>query len=404
MRSARFLLVATLLAVLSARAWSAEPLTWWSVSPVPAEGAVTDDVSLALLPNGEPAIAYFCDGNLKYSWREGGAWKISTVGKGGWYPSLAILPSGQPAVSHVPDNWSVKYAWFDGLTWNETSLADWSPAWTSLAILPSGYPAVAYKEQYNYDARYAWYDGTTWRTTIADGPGDQGSYCSLAVGLDGEPAISYQDRGGFDLRYAWRSGGSWHSTLVDSTGPTGARTSLVFLPDGSPAISYSDELGGPLRYAHRDGSTWTKTIVDPDGGGWSTLKVWRGCPAIAYQFGLSGIRFTWFENGTWHREVIDTVERRSAHLAILPNGQPVVLYQGQNQFHYAERRVIEHGDLNCDGAVNFKDINPFVLALSAWGTYQQIYPDCNLMLADMNADGFVTFKDINPFVALLAGV
>jgi hypothetical protein len=59
------------------------------------------------------------------------------------------------------------------------------------------------------------------------------------------------------------------------------------------------------------------------------------------------------------------------------------------------------GDLNCDGVVNFDDINPFVLALTDPAGYAATYPSCNILLADVNADGVVDFDDINPFVALL---
>jgi hypothetical protein len=61
------------------------------------------------------------------------------------------------------------------------------------------------------------------------------------------------------------------------------------------------------------------------------------------------------------------------------------------------------GDLNCDGAVNFGDINPFTLALTNWGAYVQQYPECDIDLADINGDGYVDFGDINPFVALFMG-
>ena len=60
------------------------------------------------------------------------------------------------------------------------------------------------------------------------------------------------------------------------------------------------------------------------------------------------------------------------------------------------------GDLNCDGFVNFGDINPFVLALTGHGQYVVQYPNCDWMLADCNIDGYVDFTDINPFVALLS--
>jgi len=65
------------------------------------------------------------------------------------------------------------------------------------------------------------------------------------------------------------------------------------------------------------------------------------------------------------------------------------------------------GDLNCDDAVDFGDINPFVLALSDWSAWMTQYPDCPPRNADINGDGLFGgwrgFGDINAFVDLLAG-
>ncbi len=60
------------------------------------------------------------------------------------------------------------------------------------------------------------------------------------------------------------------------------------------------------------------------------------------------------------------------------------------------------GDVNCDGAANFNDINPFVMALVGRSGYEARYPDCRWLHADVNGDGYVDFGDINPFVACLA--
>ncbi len=61
------------------------------------------------------------------------------------------------------------------------------------------------------------------------------------------------------------------------------------------------------------------------------------------------------------------------------------------------------GDLNCDGAVDFNDINPFVLALSLGETeYYNQYPSCHFYNADTDSNGAVDFGDINPFVACLS--
>ena len=65
--------------------------------------------------------------------------------------------------------------------------------------------------------------------------------------------------------------------------------------------------------------------------------------------------------------------------------------------------VWQRGDMNCDGSVSFRDINPFVLALSSQASYETAYPDCRFSNADVNGDASVSFRDINPFVALLAG-
>lgn len=55
------------------------------------------------------------------------------------------------------------------------------------------------------------------------------------------------------------------------------------------------------------------------------------------------------------------------------------------------------GDVNCDGGVDFGDINAFVEAL----TTGEGYPGCWRENADINGDGSVDFADINPFVQLL---
>ncbi len=59
------------------------------------------------------------------------------------------------------------------------------------------------------------------------------------------------------------------------------------------------------------------------------------------------------------------------------------------------------GDLNCDGSVDFGDINPFVLALADPAGWQAAYPNCPPENGDINLDGSVDFGDINPFVTLL---
>ena len=59
------------------------------------------------------------------------------------------------------------------------------------------------------------------------------------------------------------------------------------------------------------------------------------------------------------------------------------------------------GDMNCDGAIDLFDVDPFTVAMTAPGDYEFIYPDCSLALADIDGNGEVNLFDIDPFVVLL---
>ena len=65
-----------------------------------------------------------------------------------------------------------------------------------------------------------------------------------------------------------------------------------------------------------------------------------------------------------------------------------------------------YGDLNCDGTVDFADINPFVLYLSNFAGWQATFPRCHALNGDINGDGTYgqsSLGDINPFIELLIG-
>ena len=55
------------------------------------------------------------------------------------------------------------------------------------------------------------------------------------------------------------------------------------------------------------------------------------------------------------------------------------------------------GEMNCDGAINFADIDPFVAVLGGGPCCDPTGYNC-----DVNGDGAVNFADIDPFVALLS--
>ena len=67
-----------------------------------------------------------------------------------------------------------------------------------------------------------------------------------------------------------------------------------------------------------------------------------------------------------------------------------------------EQQAICRGDCNCDGIIDFDDINPFVSAIGAEPVaWNLAHAGCHWLNADCDGDGDVDFDDIDPFVALL---
>ena len=60
------------------------------------------------------------------------------------------------------------------------------------------------------------------------------------------------------------------------------------------------------------------------------------------------------------------------------------------------------GDCNCDGQVDYGDIDAFVAALTGEAGYLAQYPACIWLNADCDNDGHVNYEDIDAFVALLS--
>jgi hypothetical protein len=102
--------------------------------------------------------------------------------------------------------------------------------------------------------------------------------------------------------------------------------------------------------------------------------------------------------------IANTIEEIAAPPFSSPiSGAAALIGSGQITFTVSGPAVCT-GDLNCDGAIGFGDINPFVLYLSNNPAWASMYVGCNSLNGDINGDGTYgpsSFGDINPFVTLL---
>jgi hypothetical protein len=105
----------------------------------------------------------------------------------------------------------------------------------------------------------------------------------------------------------------------------------------------------------------------------------------------------------------DTSGRWGDYSAVNPDPSAANILWAHHEYNlggswrtWVAQLVLPRGDTNCDGLVDFADINPFILALADPAGYAAAYPDCPLANRDINGDGACDFADINPFIALLS--
>lgn len=165
------------------------------------------------------------------------------------------------------------------------------------------------------------------------------------------------------------------------------------------AFYYTDDAGMIDLGLDLGATSWTGPVAANDDG---QILLWlmddQSYEVFAYIFAP--------EFGAHDLNDLTTIEldwQISDPIDINASGQILVQGFRINRYKSAVLTPVQSGDLNCDGAVNGFDIDPFVLALGNEAAYAEAYPRCAAYLADVNDDGEVNGFDIDPFVALLGG-
>lgn len=146
-------------------------------------------------------------------------------------------------------------------------------------------------------------------------------------------------------------------------GPAETNVAFHLAPDGTHALV--QKYGSPLIWVYDLAARQITSVVDPGDLGTDYMNKWTVC---------------W--DGAGQRAYVPICSSLGG-VAIL---EPTL-----------------RGDMNCDGAVDFDDIDPFLTALSGRAAFETLYPDCNWLSGDIDNDGGVNSNDVDPFVALLGG-
>jgi hypothetical protein len=203
---------------------------------------------------------------------------------------------------------------------------------------------------------------------------------------------------------------SLHSFVIDETDlltPLQTRTYFAQVAAGEAALKatlvYTDPHGNPSVQSQHRVNDLSLKVITPDGTiywgnrGLSTARWTTSGGSADTKNTVENVFLASPATGLWKVQVSGS--------EIVQDGHPETV--GVTDADYAlvvtgVTRILL-GDLNCDGLVDFDDINPFVFAISDPAGYATQYPNCAAELGDINGDTLVDFDDINPFVALLAG-
>ena len=203
------------------------------------------------------------------------------------------------------------------------------------------------------------------------------------------------------------------AALLAFSTPAGLhRVSVDVLPGGLPAtgsvVGFTTSLGALNNNFARFGQAWLMLFGDNtvNPRRWELHTDGTSGPTVSgttpFTSGWFRLELTYDPATQTVGAAINGVPTPTLHYAV--TGVAGVGIEGWGTANnFAVETVARLGDLNCDGAVNFGDINPFVLALSDPAGYHQQFPGCDIANGDINGDGHVDFGDINPFVALLSG-
>jgi PKD repeat protein len=138
-----------------------------------------------------------------------------------------------------------------------------------------------------------------WETVLVDSAGDVGSDTSLQV-VNGYPAISYYDITNEDLKYVRAlniDGSSWGTPItIDGSGTDVGGYTTLRVANGYPAIAYHDSTDASLKYVRAtdvDGVSWGLPLTvdgelgDPKGL-YASMCIVNGFPAISYYQSSAG--------------------------------------------------------------------------------------------------------------------
>ena len=242
----------------------------WQTAAAEDDGHDGWDSTIAVAADGivraagvDPSQFGGTDG-IEYYELQDGAWSVTAIGSGPtayeFNVSLAVSPDGQPALTYYNDSdGDLVFASFDGTQWIlETVLSEGNVGkFSSLQFDAEGRPHISFFEEFGGSTGrvlYAVRDGETWTVeevgTLDDvrlGMTGARRNSSLALDAQGVPHVVFSDQGA--IRYATRTDAGWdvEEIVTAADRSFGQLVSLKLDDAGTPHLAFTELTStGPL--------------------------------------------------------------------------------------------------------------------------------------------------------------
>jgi hypothetical protein len=272
----------------------------WTVEVVdgPAATVTGKHTSLVLDSNDVPHISYYDQTNrrLRHATWNGLSWSKETVEQhattSGGYTSIDVDSQNRPAISYRGNAQEVKYAHWNGATWDIQVVDPAGAALTSLKLDSHDVPYILYLP-WSWVLKAAHWNLTQWDIQQVD---VQSDYAAIAIDSDDHPHVAHYDIGCIGLKYVSYDGTAWSvETAKPIPGVCSHFVGLVMDSSGRPHISYEDAaVSSFLGYATKTEAGWQIEAIDFQGGDDSSIDLDKsGFPHISYVAPNVGLKYAY---------------------------------------------------------------------------------------------------------------
>ncbi len=364
--------------------------TQWHSHPVDDSGDVGSDLDMVVSDQDDVHLSYMdrADAALRYVVFSPGGWPgapqvVDDSGSCGYYSSIRLPASGLPVIAYLDltAGHRIRYATFNGLTWDRHSLnVLGNPGlYLSITLLETGTPQFSYFDaddcalQFTHPSSSGWetdivdtgaiygvghtlsldsagdpilafndaslggvylsrFDGTNWSTSVIDADPLSGGQMSAAVDSNYLSGICYSmlESGSYiaNLRYAGESETGWTLSTIDDSDMTQMTSAMAFDSLDRPHVVYLDANQAVVKHATLSGANWQiETIASDSGYSISTAFDPSDGLHICYHSQLEGLKYGYRDTSGWAFEAIDSATDTGLHpkLAVDHVGQPCMV-------------------------------------------------------------------------------